>query len=65
MSKVRILRRPQVEEMTGLSRAALYSRMKIGNFPRPVKLGAGNAVGWLESVVEEWILEQTYEDNDS
>jgi len=55
--KVRILRRPQVEERTGLSRSTLYLRMKSGKFPRPVNLG-GRAVGWLESKVESWILEQ-------
>ena len=55
--QIKILRRPQVEEMTGLSRSTLYLRMKSGKFPRPVNLG-GRAVGWLSSTVENWILEQ-------
>lgn len=58
--KLRILRRPKVEEMTGLSRSTIYLRIKQGKFPRPKKLG-GRAVGWLQSAVEEWILEQCEE----
>jgi predicted DNA-binding transcriptional regulator AlpA len=34
-----ILRRPQVEQRTGLSRSTLYQYIKDGDFPRPVRLG--------------------------
>ncbi len=49
-----ILRRPQVEQRTGLSRSTLYQYIQDGQFPRPVSLGA-RAVGWLESEVNAWI----------
>ena len=49
-----ILRRPQVETRTGLSRSTLYQYIQDGLFPRPVSLGA-RAVGWLESEVNAWI----------
>ena len=49
-----ILRRPQVEQRTGLSRSTLYQYIQDGLFPRPVSLGA-RAVGWLESEVNAWI----------
>ena len=49
-----ILRRPQVEARTGLSRSTLYQYIQDGLFPRPVSLGA-RAVGWLESDVTAWI----------
>jgi prophage regulatory protein len=49
-----ILRRPQVEARTGLSRSTLYQYIQDGLFPRPVSLGA-RAVGWLESEVTAWI----------
>jgi prophage regulatory protein len=49
-----ILRRPQVEACTGLSRSTLYQYIQDGLFPRPVSLGA-RAVGWLESEVTAWI----------
>jgi prophage regulatory protein len=49
-----ILRRPQVQERTGLSRSTLYQYIKDGGFPKPVQLGL-RAVGWLESDISDWI----------
>ncbi len=50
----RILRRPDVEAQTGLSRSGIYDLMKAGKFPRPVPLGE-KAVGWIEAEIEAWI----------
>ncbi|MEX2575437.1 MAG: AlpA family phage regulatory protein [Halofilum sp. (in: g-proteobacteria)] len=50
----RILRRPEVERLTGRSRTAIYEEMKTGNFPSSVRIGA-RAVGWFESDVQAWI----------
>ena len=52
--RARILRRKQVQELTGLSRSTIYLRIAQGTFPRAVSLGA-RAVGWLESEVDEWL----------
>ncbi len=58
-----ILRRKQVEARIGLSRTAIYSKMKFDpkrpndydpTFPRPISIGA-KAVGWIESEIEEWL----------
>jgi prophage regulatory protein len=54
----RILRRRQVEERTGLSRSTIYARMSENAFPRPVNLGGGKAVGWIESEIDAWIIER-------
>ena len=51
----RILRRPDIEELTGLSRSTIYAMISEGTFPRPVRLGK-RAVGWPASQVEEWLL---------
>ena len=51
-----ILRRPEVERMTGLKRTAIYERMAEGKFPQSVQLGVRH-VGWLESEIQEWIRE--------
>jgi len=40
-----ILRRPRVEEASGLSRSSIYLRISQGLFTRPVSLGP-RAVGW-------------------
>lgn len=49
-----ILRRPTIEQMTGLSRSTIYAMMANGGFPRPVKLGS-RAVGWREADVLAWL----------
>mgnify|MGYP006271737479 CR=1 FL=1 len=50
----RLLRRPEVEARTGLSRSTIYQWMKDGEFPQPVKLGA-RLVAWRESDVLDWL----------
>jgi prophage regulatory protein len=49
-----ILRRPQVEACTGLSRSTLYAMMAEGKFPQPLRLGR-RAVGWPEAVISAWL----------
>ena len=50
-----IIRRPEVERTTGLSRSTLYELMsrEPPEFPRPVPL-SGRSVGWLRSEVTAW-----------
>ena len=55
-----ILRRPDVEAVTGLSRSTIYKWMDEGSFPKPVKLGP-RAVGWREEQIEAWIADRTGE----
>jgi prophage regulatory protein len=52
-----ILRRPEVERITGLSRSTLYSWISAGRFPRPVALGA-RLVGWRASDIAQWLAER-------
>ena len=49
-----ILRRKQVEDLTGLCRSAIYQKISKGIFPKPISLGT-RAVGWLESEINNWI----------
>ena len=57
MTTDRILNITQVAERTSLSIPTIYRKIKAGDFPRQVTLGA-NRVGWLESKVMEWITER-------
>ena len=50
----RLLRRPEVEERVRLSSSRIYALMKMGRFPRPLRI-ADQAVAWRESAIEEWI----------
>lgn len=55
MKKI-LLRRREVESITGFSRSHLYGLMKLGRFPRPVKLSPG-CVRWQVSDIEAWMDE--------
>lgn len=48
-----LLRRPDVERRTGLSRSTIYARMAAGTFPRAVSLG--RAVAWVAEEIDAWI----------
>ena len=49
-----IYRRPQVEQLIGLSRSTIYKAISEGSFPPPIRLGK-RAVGWLQSDIEDWL----------
>lgn len=53
----RLLRRRQVEEKTGLSRATIYRFMSQGRFPKPAK-GGDYLNLWSEIEIEAWIAER-------
>ncbi len=53
MTTARLLRRPEVENLTGLSRARIYEEMAAGRFPRPVKTGL-RSVAWVDLEIDEW-----------
>ena len=50
----KILKRPMVQTITGLSRSGIYALMASKGFPSQVKLST-RAVGWLEHEVQEWL----------
>jgi len=54
MAATRVLRRPEVETRTGLSRSSIYAMMERGVFPRPRRIGQ-RAVAWDEAAIEEWL----------
>ena len=56
----KLLRRRQVEEITGMSRSSIYRLMKAREFPRRVRIGpkavrrrTSDITAWLESLWEE------------
>ncbi len=52
----RILRLPEIQARTGLSRTTIYEWRRAGRFPQPVPLGT-RCVGWIEAEFEEWMDE--------
>ena len=52
--KHRVVRMPEAEEITGLSRGSIYRLMTIGRFPKSIKLSE-RAMGWRESDLNAWL----------
>ena len=50
----RVLRLPEVVNLTGLSKSGVYQAIQDNDFPKPLKLGK-RASGWLSSEVSGWI----------
>ena len=57
MSDERLIRLPQVENLTGLKRAHIYGLARRGQFPKPLKIGA-RASAFRESQVMAWIQDR-------
>lgn len=58
MIEDRFMRRPEVEAMTGLSRASIYRLMSEGEFVPRYRIGK-QAVGWKLSEVRAWLLSRS------
>lgn len=54
----KLLRLPRVMDLTGFGKSSIYSGVKAGTFPAPVRLSA-RAVGWRETDLDRWINERT------
>lgn len=50
----RILRKPEVLSMLGVSHMWLERAWRVGRFPKPVHISP-RCVGWLSTEVEEWL----------
>jgi len=50
----RLLRLKEVRHRVGLQRSAIYLKIKHGEFPAPVHLGA-RAVAWPSDAIDAWI----------
>ncbi len=60
----RIIRKPELFGMIGLSEATIWRMEKAGNFPRRIQLG-GNSVGWFDDEVEAWKASKAQNRNNS
>ena len=50
----RLLRREDVEEITGLSHSSIYRKMDDGTFPRSVRV-TPRSVRWRRSDIDDWM----------
>ena len=59
---MRLIRLKEVLNKTGLSKATLYRLISDGQFPTSIKI-AYRAVGWEESLVDEWLRSKVSRSN--
>ncbi len=60
MNTKRLLRRSEVQHLTGLSKSCIYARMSRDEFPKPISLG-GRLVAWDSEVIQQWIADRITE----
>lgn len=59
--KEALIRRQDVERLTGLGRSAIFERLNPNSryhdpkFPKPINIGGSNSTRWIESEVQTWI----------
>jgi len=58
----RIIRKPAMIDLTGLSNTTLWRLEKAGKFPKRITIG-GKACGWLMSEFQQWLREKSLERN--
>ncbi|AVP33472.1 helix-turn-helix transcriptional regulator [Acinetobacter indicus] len=57
ISSIRLIRRKEVQQKTGLGASSIYALMQKDEFPKPITLST-RRVAWIESDIEKWILER-------
>jgi prophage regulatory protein len=59
----RLLRLDEVCQLSGLKKTTVYKKIRLGQFPKQIQIGAPNArrgtARWPLSAVAEWIELQT------
>lgn len=58
----RLIRMPEVENVTGLKKSAIYSLLGKKAFPKPVRLSS-RCVAWPETAVLQWVQDRIAESN--
>lgn len=59
-STTRLIRLPEVLHKTGYKKAWIYRLISENRFPKPIKLGS-RSVAFIETEIEQWILERVIE----
>ncbi|SDY68753.1 helix-turn-helix transcriptional regulator [Acinetobacter kyonggiensis] len=56
IGNVRLIRRKEVQDKTGLGASSIYAMMAQGKFPKAVNISK-RRVAWIESDIDFWIAE--------
>lgn len=50
-----IVNRAEVEKLTSLHKSSIYRLLKVGTFPKPLRIAGTNRVAWRLKDIEAWI----------
>lgn len=53
-----LLKLPEVVRRCGVAKSSIYSKIQVGEFPQPVRLGQ-RAVAWRLTDIQTWIDSRT------
>lgn len=59
-----VIKLPEVLQIVKCSKAKVYSEIKKGNFPKPIKLG-DRAVAWVMDDVTAWLEQRIKQSKDN
>jgi prophage regulatory protein len=54
LKRRRLVRKPIVKSISGMSGATIERKVRSGSFPRPLRI-APNCIAWRESDVLDWL----------
>lgn len=57
LAHLRLLTLKDVRALTGYSANHVYRRMRLGTFPKAIRIGP-NSVRWLQTSIEAWLEKQ-------
>lgn len=57
---IRLISLREVAHKTSVGKSWIYAQIKLGGFPKPIKL-AERCVRWRESEIDEWIERRSAE----
>ncbi len=60
----RVIRKPELFSMIGLSDATIWRLEKKGKFPQRISLG-GNSVGWFDTEINDWLAKKAADRTES
>ena len=64
MKNLKLIAMKDVQSATGLSRTAVYEKVRVGDFPPSIRV-SDRSVRWIYHEVQEWITEQILESRGS
>jgi len=57
IENLKLIKLKEVKQITGVSTAFIYTKIKEGDFPAQIQIG-GRRVAWLKCEILDWIMQK-------